>query len=220
MAAPQAGSSPRHPRRCLRSGQGSPPCRGGTVTWRLRSLLPTPHGELQLLQGPHGPTAQPTAENREKRFDSAELKRTGGRERSPQQGERGPPWLSPTAPQHCVLLLEPFIVTLCVELSWDLTNLCGDNRVLTVPLSSTAPDSVQRWQECGSALGTHVPKISPGAHSDSTAAVQFCPAAEHTAGSLTEQRKEQETGMVLETCSPTAPRTAHHLPHDGSASLH
>lgn len=89
----------------------------GTVTWRLRSLLPTPHGELQPLQGPHGPTAQPTAENREKRFDSVELKRTGARERSPQQGERGPPWLSPTAPQHCVLLLEPFIATLCVELS-------------------------------------------------------------------------------------------------------
>lgn len=61
LAVPQVGCCPRQPRRCLRSGQGSPPCRGGTVTWRLRALLPTPHGELHPLHGPQGPTAQPTA---------------------------------------------------------------------------------------------------------------------------------------------------------------
>lgn len=60
-AVPQVWCSPRQPRRCLRSGHGSPPCRGGMVTWRLRALLPTPHGELHPLHGPQGPTAQPTA---------------------------------------------------------------------------------------------------------------------------------------------------------------
>lgn len=64
LAVPQVGCSPRQPRRCLRSGQGSPPCRGGTVTWRLRALLPTPHRELHPLHGPQGPTAQPTAAGR------------------------------------------------------------------------------------------------------------------------------------------------------------
>lgn len=32
-----------------------------------------------------------------------------------------------------------------------------------------------------------------------------CPAAEHTAGSLNEQRKKQKTGMAFETHPPTAP---------------
>lgn len=61
LAVSQVGCCPRQPRRCLSSGQGSPPCRGGTATWRLRTLLPAPHRELHLLYGPQGPTAQPTA---------------------------------------------------------------------------------------------------------------------------------------------------------------
>lgn len=52
---------PKHPRRCLRSGHGVPPFLGGTDTWRLLSVLPTPHGEVQDDQGPHDPTTQSMA---------------------------------------------------------------------------------------------------------------------------------------------------------------
>lgn len=52
---------PKHPRRCLRSGQGVPPFLGGTDTWRLLSVLPTPHGDVHDDQGPHDPTTQSMA---------------------------------------------------------------------------------------------------------------------------------------------------------------
>lgn len=52
---------PKHPRRCLRSGHGVPPFLGGTDTWRLLSVLPTPHGDVHDDQGPHDPTTQSMA---------------------------------------------------------------------------------------------------------------------------------------------------------------
>lgn len=38
-----------------------PPFLGGTDTWRLLSVLPTPHGDVQDDQGPHDPTTQSMA---------------------------------------------------------------------------------------------------------------------------------------------------------------
>lgn len=58
---PHTASFPKHPRRCLRSGHGFPPFLGGTDTWRLRSVLPTPQEEVQGDQGPHDPTTQSTS---------------------------------------------------------------------------------------------------------------------------------------------------------------
>ena len=55
---------PKHPRRCLRSGHGVPPFLGGTNTWRLLSVLPTPHEDVQGDQGPHNPTSQSMAARR------------------------------------------------------------------------------------------------------------------------------------------------------------
>lgn len=52
---------PKHPRRCLRSGHGVPPFLGGTDTWRLLSVLPTPHEDVHDDQGPHDPTTQSMA---------------------------------------------------------------------------------------------------------------------------------------------------------------
>lgn len=52
---------PKHPRRCLRSGQGVPPFLGGIDTWRLLSVLPTPHEDVHDDQGPHDPNTQSMA---------------------------------------------------------------------------------------------------------------------------------------------------------------
>lgn len=61
LALLQMASLPKHPRRCLRSGQGVPPFLGGTDTRRLLSVLPTPQGDVQEDQGPQDPTTQSMA---------------------------------------------------------------------------------------------------------------------------------------------------------------
>lgn len=88
------------------------------MTWRLRPLLPTPHGELQLLQGPQGPTTQPTAvgqgggaEEREKRGKKS-LNSVKDKGEKLQTGKWDPPVAHPPTQQHCVPLPEAFILVL------------------------------------------------------------------------------------------------------------
>lgn len=144
-AVPQVWCSPRQPRRCLRSGHGSPPCRGGTVTWRLRALLPTPHRELHPLHGPQGPTAQPTAaggpgqkRGKKESFKGVKDGRRGaGKMQHMGAGRKGrgdPGSPSPPTPGHGSGIVHRFRgplypcrwPPLCIALSWDPANLPRD----------------------------------------------------------------------------------------------
>lgn len=67
LAALQVSECARQPLRCLRSGHGLPPLRGGVATCRLLSVVPSPQTDEHGDQGPHCLTSQSRAAERKER---------------------------------------------------------------------------------------------------------------------------------------------------------